>query len=112
MVETFAALAEPTRLRIVEFLGRKPRSVGEICDSLSLGQPQASKHLRVLRETGVVEVEKKAQLRIYSLRAEPFREMSEWLERHRRIWDERLDQLGALVKRRKEEENQRGRKRK
>jgi len=109
MLETLGALAEPTRLRIVEVLGQRPRSVGEICDELSLGQPQASKHLRVLRQTGVVEVEAKAQRRIYSLRAAPLRELNAWLERYRRIWDERLDRLDEVIEGIKEEENRHGR---
>jgi len=111
MIETLGALAEPTRLRIVEALGRRPRSVGEICDALSLAQPQASKHLRVLRDTGVVEVEAKAQQRIYSLRAAPLRELNAWLERYRRIWDERMDRLDDVIGEIQEEENRDGRKR-
>jgi DNA-binding transcriptional ArsR family regulator len=97
MLETFTALAEPTRLKIVELLGGNPRSVGEICDRLAVGQPQASKHLRVLRDLGLVDVEARAQQRIYSLRPEPLRAMHAWLDRYRRIWEERLDQLDALA---------------
>src|SRR5687768_12172531 len=76
MHHTLAALADPTRLRIVEFLGSSPHSVGEICDTLALGQPQASKHLRVLREARVVDVEARAQQRIYALRPAALRELS------------------------------------
>ena len=112
MIRTFAALAEPTRLRIVEFLGTSPRSVGEICGSLALSQPQVSKHLRVLRDTGVVDVEAKAQHRIYSLRAAALRQMHEWLERYRGIWGERMDQLDDVIARMKDEEKERGRRRK
>jgi DNA-binding transcriptional ArsR family regulator len=114
MIQTLAALAEPTRLGIVEALGAGPRSVGEICGALALRQPQASKHLRVLRDAGVVRAEARAQLRIYSLRAEPLREMSEWLERYRRIWDERMDQLDDLIEeiQGKEQEGERGRRKK
>jgi DNA-binding transcriptional ArsR family regulator len=97
MLATFAALAEPTRLRIVEFLGDRPRSVSEICARLELGQPQASKHLRVLRDAGVVAVEARAQQRIYALRPEPLRALETWLARYRRLWAERLDQLDELV---------------
>lgn len=109
MIKTFGALAEPTRLRIVEFLGTRPRSVGEICETLELGQPQASKHLRVLRDTGVVDVEARAQLRIYSLRAAPLRELNDWLERYRGIWGERMDQLDEIIEELKDKEK-RGRK--
>jgi DNA-binding transcriptional ArsR family regulator len=98
LIETLAALAEPTRLRIVEVLGESPRSVGAICDTLSLGQPQVSKHLRVLRDKGVVEVEAKAQLRIYSLRPGPLRELNDWLERYRALWDERMVRLDEVIR--------------
>ena len=112
VTKTFAALAEPTRLRIVEFLGARPRSVGEICGALALAQPQVSKHLRVLRDSGVVDVEAKAQHRIYSLRAAALRRMNEWLERYRGIWGDRLDQLDAVIEGIKEQEGERGRSRK
>jgi len=87
------ALAEPNRLRIVELLREGPRPVGEIAGRLRLRQPQASKHLRVLSQAGLVKVEPVANQRIYSLEAGPFEEMEEWLETFRRIWDERLDHL-------------------
>lgn len=106
----FVALAEPTRLRIVELLGDSPRSVGDICDSLALAQPQASKHLRVLRDSGLVEVEQRAQQRIYSLRPASLRELHRWLERYRSIWDERMDQLEMLVEELKTEETSRKKK--
>jgi DNA-binding transcriptional ArsR family regulator len=97
MLETFAALAEPNRLRIVELLRDGPRAVLDIGASLRLAQPQVSKHLRVLKAARLVEVEPRAQQRLYGLRPEPMREMNAWLEHYRRIWDERLDQLDAVV---------------
>ncbi|XXU61111.1 metalloregulator ArsR/SmtB family transcription factor [Sorangium sp. So ce1078] len=97
MVETFAALADPTRLRIIELLRAGPRPVGEICDRLPLPQPQVSKHLRVLRDAGLVDVRPRAQQRIYGLRAAPLRELSEWIERFRDIWDARFEQLDDLL---------------
>jgi DNA-binding transcriptional ArsR family regulator len=97
VIETFAALAEPSRLRIVDLLRDGPRSVGDIGAALRLNQPQVSKHLRVLKEARLVEVEPRAQQRLYGLRAEPLRDLSEWLERYRRIWDERLEQLDELI---------------
>jgi DNA-binding transcriptional ArsR family regulator len=97
MLETFTALAEPNRLRIVELLRDGPRPVGAIGAALRLNQPQVSKHLRVLKEARLVEVEPRAQQRLYALRAQPLRELNEWLERYRRIWDERLDQLDELI---------------
>jgi DNA-binding transcriptional ArsR family regulator len=92
MVATFTALAEPNRLRIVEVLRAGPRPVGAIGTALRLNQPQVSKHLRVLKEARLVEVEPRAQQRLYRLRAEPLRELNRWLERYRRIWGERMDQ--------------------
>jgi DNA-binding transcriptional ArsR family regulator len=73
MVDTFAALGEPNRFRIVELLLSGPRTVNAISDRLELNQPQVSKHLRVLRETGLVDVEPRAQERFYGLRAQPLR---------------------------------------
>ncbi|HEU4534075.1 MAG TPA: metalloregulator ArsR/SmtB family transcription factor [Polyangiaceae bacterium] len=97
MLETFAALAEPNRLRIVELLRAGPLPVGEIGEALCLNQPQVSKHLRVLKEARLVGVEPRAQQRLYGLRAEPLRELGAWLERYRDVWGERLDQLDELV---------------
>ena len=97
MIETFTALAEPNRLRIVELLRSGPRPVLEIGAALRMNQPQVSKHLRVLKEARLVDVEPRAQQRLYGLRPEPLRELGEWLERYRRVWDERLDQLDELV---------------
>src|SRR2546427_11669814 len=85
MQETLSALAEPTRLQIVELLRAKPRAVGEIVERLGLRQPQVSKHLRVLSEAGLVEVRPVAQQRIYSPRGEPVHEVNGWLERYRRV---------------------------
>jgi DNA-binding transcriptional ArsR family regulator len=104
VIRTFAALAEPTRLRIVEYLGARPRSVGEICGALALAQPQASKHLRVLRDSGVVDVVARAQHRIYSLRAAALKQMDEWLERYRGMWSDRLDQMDEVIEEMKNEE--------
>lgn len=97
MHETFAALAEPNRFHIVELLRTGPRAVNEICDRLHLNQPQVSKHLRVLKEAGLVDVEPRAQQRLYELRPKPLRQMQHWLDRYRQIWEERLDRLDELV---------------
>jgi DNA-binding transcriptional ArsR family regulator len=93
VLETLTALAEPNRLRIVELLRSGPRPAGEIGARLALSQPQASKHLRVLRDAGLVDVEVRAQQRVYELRAEPFRELDVWLDRFRAMWNARLDRL-------------------
>jgi DNA-binding transcriptional ArsR family regulator len=113
VLETLTALAEPNRLRIVEFLRDGPRPVGEIGDRLGLPQPHVSKHLRVLRDAGLVEVEARAQQRVYELRAAPLRELNAWLERFRNIWDQRFDQLDAyLIEMQKREKARRRRNRK
>lgn len=93
VLETFTALAEPNRLRIVELLRTGARPVGDIGERLHMQQPQVSKHLRVLRDAGLVAVEARAQQRVYQLRAEPLRELSEWLERFRNIVEARFDRL-------------------
>jgi len=108
MQSTLSALAEPNRLQIVELLRRKPRSVGEIVERLGLRQPQVSKHLRVLSDAGLVEVRAVAQQRIYSLRAEPFNELDVWLERYRRIVEERFDRLDDLIREREKGDKKRG----
>ena len=109
MQATLSALAEPNRLQIVELLRRKPRAVGEIVSQLGLRQPQVSKHLRVLSEAGLVEVRPVAQQRIYSLRAAPFKELDVWLERYRRIVEERFDRLDDVLRDQKEKgDNKRG----
>jgi len=97
MFETFAALAEPNRLRIVELLRGGGRSVNEIGERLQLRQPQVSKHLRVLKQAGFVDVEPRAQQRVYELRAKPLRQMHTWLERYRKLWDARFEALDELL---------------
>jgi len=83
---TLRALAEPTRLRIVDLLRSGPRPVGAISAELRLGQPRVSKHLHVLVDAGLVESRPEAQRRIYRLRPEPLQALDEWLEAHRRMW--------------------------
>ena len=96
---TLSALAEPHRLRIVELLIRQPLTVGEVATRLQLRQPQASKHLRVLSEAGIVRVEAVANRRICTLRAEPFRELDEWLGTYRQLWEDRFDRLDDYLQR-------------
>src|SRR3954451_2340516 len=86
-------LAEPNRRRILDLLLEEPRSVGEITGSLGISQPGTSKHLRVLRDAGLVSVRQDAQRRVYELRPEPLAELDAWLARYRRLWAGRLDAL-------------------
>ena len=94
---TFAALSEPSRVQIVELLRERPFSVGDIAEALTLRQPQASKHLGVLRGAGFVTVEPVARRRIYHLRAEPFAQIGSWVDSFERLWDARLDALGTFL---------------
>jgi DNA-binding transcriptional ArsR family regulator len=93
MATTFAVLADPTRRRILDLLVDRERPVGEIVDRLGISQPGVSKHLRVLREAGLVRVRTDAQRRWYGLDTDPLREIDEWLAPYRRRWTERLDAL-------------------
>ncbi len=89
----FEVLAEPNRRRILDLLRVTERPVGDLVDELAVSQPAVSKHLRVLREAGLVEVRSDAQRRIYRVRTEPLRAIDEWLEPYRHLWESRLDQL-------------------
>jgi DNA-binding transcriptional ArsR family regulator len=91
---TFEVLAEPNRRRILDLLLAEERPVGELVDAMSVSQPAVSKHLRVLRDAGLVEVRVDAQRRIYRVRPESLRDMYEWLEPYRRRWAQSLDALG------------------
>jgi DNA-binding transcriptional ArsR family regulator len=91
---SFAVLAEPSRRTILDVLRDGERPVGDLVRHLHLSQPAVSKHLRVLREAGLVEVRTDAQRRLYRLRAEPLAEIDEWLEPYRRLWSRSLDALG------------------
>jgi DNA-binding transcriptional ArsR family regulator len=102
--ETLAALSESNRLRIVEFLRAGPRPVNDIHVRLKLRQSQASQHLKVLRDAGLVEMEPRAQQRLYRLRAEPLKQLHEWLDRYRHIWEERFEALDSVVEELKQKE--------
>jgi DNA-binding transcriptional ArsR family regulator len=93
MLNTFSALAEPSRLAIVDLLRAGAQPVGAIGERLRLSQPQVSKHLRVLRDAGLVEAHPRAQQRLYALRREPLLDLDAWLEKFRALWDERLANL-------------------
>jgi DNA-binding transcriptional ArsR family regulator len=90
---TFDALSEPMRRRILELLRDGERGVGELVERLGLSQPGVSKHLRVLREAGLVRVRPDGRRRWYGLRAEPLAELDAWLAPYRELWGGRLDAL-------------------
>lgn len=93
MASAFEVLAEPTRRRILDLLLERPRSVGELVDQLGISQPGTSKHLRVLREAGLVRVRQEAQRRWYEVAPEPLTEIDAWLTPYRRLWEHSLDKL-------------------
>jgi DNA-binding transcriptional ArsR family regulator len=92
-VVTFAVLAEPTRRDILDLLRDGERPVGDLVERLRLSQPLVSKHLRVLREAGLVESRPDAQRRLYRLSPGPLAEIDEWLAPYRRLWNQSLDKL-------------------
>lgn len=92
-MQSLAALADPTRRRIVELLATRDRTAGEIVEKFDVSAPAISQHLKVLREAGLVTVRAEGQHRIHSVNPDGFDEISAWLERTRRVWSRRLDAL-------------------
>jgi DNA-binding transcriptional ArsR family regulator len=90
---TWSALADPHRRAVVELLRERPRSVGELVEQLGLSQPGTSKHLRVLRDAGLVAAHVDAQRRVYSLDPRPLAALDAWLAPYRQMWSESLDAL-------------------
>ncbi len=90
---TLQVLGEPSRQAILDLLRDGERPVGELVDHLRLSQPAVSKHLRVLREAGMVEVRTDAQRRLYRIRPEPLEELDSWLAPYRQLWRHHLDRL-------------------
>jgi DNA-binding transcriptional ArsR family regulator len=100
-VNALEALADPTRLRIVELLADGERSAGEIASHFDTARPGVSRHLRVLREHGLVQARAEGQRRVYSLDPAPLAELDAWLERYRGFWTNRLDALDTEIRRRR-----------
>jgi len=103
MMTTFEALAEPMRRRILDLLRERPHLVGELVVLLGVSQPGISKHLRVLREVGLVRVRKAAQRHWYELHPDPLVEIDSWLDPYRQLWGNRLDALERHLNEKKEE---------
>ena len=95
MTATFDVLAEPHRRQILDLLLSADRPVGELVEAMTVSQPAVSKHLRVLRQAGLVEARTDGQRRIYRIRVEPLRAVDEWLRPYRALWASRLDALDA-----------------
>jgi len=99
MDDVLQALADPSRRTILEILRRHPASAGELAAALPIARPGVSRHLRVLREVGLVDVRQEAQRRIYALRPEALAEVDQWLEPYRALWRNRLDALHTEIAR-------------
>jgi len=98
-IDVFQTLSDPTRRRIVEALWSGEQAVNDIVDAVEIHQSGVSRHLRILHETGFVQVRPVGQQRLYSLRPEPFRELDAWVANCRGLWEARLDRFaGALEK--------------
>ncbi|GAB2650878.1 ArsR/SmtB family transcription factor [Kribbella swartbergensis] len=97
-MNAYAALAEPHRRQILDLLREGERAAGELVESLELSQPGVSKHLKVLREAGLVVVRAEGKRRLYALRPEPLAEVDQWLEPYRLFWSRRLDALEQHLK--------------
>ena len=93
------AIVEPTRRRILDAVRTEERSVTELVERLGMSQPGVSRHLRILRDAGLVTVRSDAQRRLYGLRSEPLRELDDWLEPYRAEWSTRLDSLSRHLER-------------
>jgi DNA-binding transcriptional ArsR family regulator len=94
-------LGEPQRVAILELLCDGERPVGDVVDYLRLSQPAVSKHLRILKEAGLVEARTDAQRRLYRIRPEPLAELDDWLAPYRRLWTAHLDRLEEHLDRRR-----------
>jgi DNA-binding transcriptional ArsR family regulator len=96
-VDRFVALADPTRRCIVELLAERERSAGDIAARFSISQPAVSRHLRLLRECGLVSVRPMAQQRIYSLETQQLNELADWVARTRELWMKRFDAMDEEI---------------
>ncbi len=107
MPDTFQILADPTRRRLVEALREGERSVGELVKLVDIGQPGVSRQLAILQDAQFVVVRPEGRRRLYTLRPEPFRELDQWMEGYRVMWEARLDRFAVEVDRRKRKRQQR-----
>jgi DNA-binding transcriptional ArsR family regulator len=98
-VEALAALADPTRRKIIDLLAERERDAGEIASHFRVSRPAVSRHLRVLREHGLVQARSVAQRRVYSLDTAPLEELDAWLSQYRGFWTQRLDALDVQLRR-------------
>jgi DNA-binding transcriptional ArsR family regulator len=104
--DAFNAVAEPRRREILDVLATGERSVNDLVEAVGLAQPQVSKHLRVLREVGVVEVREDGRQRLYRLNAGALRPIHEWVKGYEQLWSDRFDQLDVVLEELKQQEEQ------
>jgi DNA-binding transcriptional ArsR family regulator len=102
--DSFNAVAEPRRREILDLLAGGERAVGELVDALGLAQPQVSKHLRVLREVGAVDVKHDGRRRLYRLNGEALKPIHDWVKNYERTWSDRFEQLDAVLEDLKQKE--------
>jgi DNA-binding transcriptional ArsR family regulator len=95
--DAFNAVAEPRRRAILDALADGERPVGDLVEQLGLAQPQVSKHLRVLREVGLVDVRDEGRQRLYRIDGRPLREIHEWVSRYERMWNERFELIDGVI---------------
>jgi len=95
---TFSALADPTRRAMLERLGQGPATVTELAEPFKLSLPAISKHLKVLERAGLIERGREAQWRPAQLKAEPLKDVSDWLEQYRKNWEENFDRLEEYIR--------------
>ena len=100
-LDPFEVLADPTRRRIIEALRDGEHAVGDVVEHAGVHQSGVSRHLRILQESGFVQMRPDGQRRLYSLRPEPFLELDGWLAHYRKTWESRLDRFGAALERRR-----------
>ena len=103
MDQVLQALADGSRRTVLDALRRGEATAGELAALLPIARPGVSRHLRVLREAGLVDVRQEAQWRVYSLRPEPLAEVDDWLEHYRSLWEQRLSALHTEVARGKKQ---------
>jgi DNA-binding transcriptional ArsR family regulator len=104
--DAFNAVAEPRRRQILDLLAGGERPVNDLVGLMGLGQPQVSKHLRVLREVGAVQVREEGRQRLYRVDGEALRPIFDWVSRFQRLWEERFDQLDDVLADLKKEERE------
>jgi DNA-binding transcriptional ArsR family regulator len=106
--DAFNAVAEPRRREILDLLAKGERPVNDLVRQLRLGQPQVSKHLRVLREVGLVDVREDGRHRLYRLNGRPLKSIHEWVKNYEQAWNERFDRLDEVLDKLKREEDSDG----